>query len=236
VFLWSGYPIDDPERRQARFPRSQVEAVTNAIERTLKNEWSLGPSDLGICGGMTESDIIFAETCLKLGARIRILLREPVAGESGEPSWPFQSPEWQRRFHELVLSGERKQIWIDTEHLGTPVEGSCRQRTKCFVARRQKQWLINTAQMEAEPIVKVGAKIAEGQPIPAERNRLYGLFLWKEGGRSDDPEDFTFLIRRVSDFNGYQGQAKIIDPEEPLAGTHTMLKSAEVPLEEANVV
>jgi tetratricopeptide (TPR) repeat protein len=213
VFLWSGYPIDDSKRQQPRFPSNRVEVVTNVIERILKDEWSLNSRDLGICGGTTESDIIFAEICLRLGARIRIMLREPIGAELSEPLWPFRSPDWQQRFHQLLLPGERKEIWIDTEHLGTPVEGSGRQDSKCFVTRRQKQWLINTAQMEAEPIMKDSARAAEGQQTLPGPGRLYGLFLWEEGGRTDDPEDPSFFIRRVSDFNGYQGQVKTISPQ-----------------------
>ncbi len=215
VFLWSGYPIDGPARQQPRFPSNQVEAVTNVIETILRDEWKLKSSDLAICGGMTESDVIFAEVCLKLNARIRIMLRQPIGSELSEPFWPFRSSEWKRRFHDLLLPGKGKEIWIDNEHLGSPVEGSSRQDPNRFVTRRQIQWLLNTAQMEAEPIIKAGTKDAEGPQTPSEKGRLHGLFLWNEGGRSDDPEDLSFLIRTVSDFNGYQGQVRTINPQEP---------------------
>jgi tetratricopeptide (TPR) repeat protein len=60
VFLWSGYAIDEPKRPSPRFPADRVEAVTTEIKETLQR-WELKSSDLAICGGTTESDIIFAE-------------------------------------------------------------------------------------------------------------------------------------------------------------------------------
>src|SRR5262245_37376652 len=91
VFLWRGYPIDAPHRRVPRFPASQVGAVERAITEML-NDWQLGPGDLAICGGMTESDVLFADVCLKLEARVRLILRRPehlVPNEPEQPLWPF---------------------------------------------------------------------------------------------------------------------------------------------------
>jgi hypothetical protein len=71
--------------------------------------------------------------------------------------------------------------------------------------RRHKNWLINTAKMEAEP-----HQTCAEQPDSAPR--LFGLFLWNGKGGGDNPEDPSYFIRQVDEFNGYQGQVKTIHP------------------------
>ena len=149
VFVWAGYPLDDPERPAPRFPASSEEAVSKAIEKALE-DWAIKAGDLGICGGTTESDVIFAEKCLELGASVRIMMREPIGSESSEPLWPFASAGWHGRFHRLLQPGARKETWIDTEHLGNPIQGYGGQNPRDVAVRRQNQWLISTAEMEAE--------------------------------------------------------------------------------------
>jgi len=40
--------------------------------------------------------------------------------------------------------------------------------------------------------------------------RLFGLFLWNGEGNGENPDNPSYFIRRVDEFNGYQGQAKTI--------------------------
>jgi hypothetical protein len=229
VFLWSGYAIDEPKRPSPRFPGDRVEVVTTEIKETLQH-WGLKSSDLGICGGMTESDIIFAETCLSLGARVRIMMREPIGSETSEPLWPFASDEWQKRFHQLLRpDGQKKEIWIDADHLGTSPKGSEGEDPISFAKRRQKQWLINTARMEAASVGKV-----EDRPLqtPSTR-RLYGFFLWDGNVASDDPDDPSWIIREVNEFEDYRGEVKVLSPLrrsrrafQPSRWCRSVLKSA----------
>jgi tetratricopeptide (TPR) repeat protein len=209
VFLWSGYAIDEPKRPSPRFPSDRVEVVTTEIRETLQH-WDLKSSDLGICGGTTESDIIFAETCLRRGARVRIMMREPVGSETSEPLWPFASDEWRKRFHELLRpDGHKKEIWIDADHLGTSPKGSEGEDPISFAKRRQKQWLINTARMEAASAGKI-----ENRPpdTPSTTGRLYGLFLWDGKVASDDPDDPSWIIREANEFEDYRGEVKVLSP------------------------
>jgi tetratricopeptide (TPR) repeat protein len=211
VFLWSGYAIDEPSRPSPRFPSDRVEAVTTEIKEILQY-WGLKSSDLGICGGTTESDIIFAETCLSLGARVRIMMREPVGGETSEPLWPFASDEWRKRFHQLLRpDGQKKEIWIDADHLGTSPKGSKGEDPISFAKRRQKQWLINTARMEAASVGKVEDRPSE----TPSTGRLYGLFLWDGNVASDDPDDPSRIIREVNEFEGYRGEVKVVSSPGP---------------------
>jgi tetratricopeptide (TPR) repeat protein len=208
VFLWSGYAIDEPNRPSPRFPGDRVEGVTTEIKETLQN-WGLKSSDLGICGGTTEGDVIFAETCLSLGARVRTMMREPIGSETSEPLWPFASDEWRKRFHQLLRpDGQKKEIWIDADHLGPSPKKSEGEDPISFARRRQKQWLINTARMEAASVGKV-------EDPTTSSGRLYGLFLWDGNVRSDDPDDPSCIIREVNEFEDYQSEVKVISPQAP---------------------
>jgi hypothetical protein len=204
VFLWAG----DAAMR--------VEHVTQAIKEVLSKKWCLTDRDLAICGGTTESDIIFAEVCLELGARVRILMRDPILPELREALWPFKSEEWNERFHKLVpprptSPSDRREVWFDTEHLGKPVEKLTTSDLAKFVRHRHTQWLINTAEVEAEPVTLPKRKDHHEQQV-TQPGRLYGLFLWNGQGAADDIEQVSFLIRRVNEFNGYQGHVHTIDP------------------------
>ncbi len=208
VFLWKGCAIDAPNQ-SARFPASRVEAVTNAVNEVLENHWKLHKDDLAICGGMTESDVIFAEICLRLGANVRILLRRPEHGMSktyDRPLWPFADASWRTRFQGL-LRHENCTAWFDTDHLGSMSEGFSRQKIEEFAARRHTEWLINTAEMEAEPTFTSGANAHAS-------THLHGLFLVQPGGRDRDAAEAAFLMRRVNEFDGYQGDVKTISPME----------------------
>ena len=82
-----------------------------------------------------------------------------------------------------------------------------------FVRHRHTQWLINTAEVEAEPVTSLKQKDRHEQQ-ETRPGRLYGLFLWNGQGAADDIEQVSFLIRRVNEFNGYQGHVHTIDPTE----------------------
>ena len=144
-------------------------------------------------------------------------MREPMGTELSEPLWPFTSVAWHERFRQLAIPGERKELWFDSAHLGRPVEGSVNTDSVRFVSRRLNQWLINTAEMEAEPSMRATEPAAHrGPPATA---RLHGLFLWNGERMVDDPDNLSFLIRRVNEFNGYQGLVKTIHPLNAAAVT-----------------
>src|SRR6185295_16993505 len=72
--------------------------------------------------------------------------------------------------------------------------------------RRHKQWLINTATMEASPASKPG-EISR----VAKTTTLHGLFLWDGSRVSGDPDDSSDFVREVERFDGYQGEVKIVN-------------------------
>jgi len=202
VFLWAGYPVDKNNQTTPRFPASSVEAVQKQIEDMLEH-WQVREGDLAICEGVHEGDILFAEVCRKRNARVRLMLLEPFHELSPQALWPFRSEEWERRFHEL-RSAAGVEIWFHSEHLGSAFDVRTTQGRRSL-QRRHKNWLINTATSEAEPAMDPMSK-----PPQDLAGRLYGLFLWNEEGDGQNPEDPSYLIRLVNEFNGYQGQVKTI--------------------------
>jgi tetratricopeptide (TPR) repeat protein len=204
VFLWHGYGIDQPGRKKSHFPSDRVQEVSAQIRHHIE-DWKLNSSDLAICGGMSESDILFAESCLEQDAKVRIMLRERVGEETQNPVWPlFASPAWHQRFHELVSkNNKRVEIWVDTKHLGMPSVGSGHQDPRKFASLRHKQWLMNTTKMEATQT-----------PSEEPTMTLHGLFLWDKPGVPDDPEDSSYFIREVGEFEDFRGEFKVISLSE----------------------
>jgi tetratricopeptide (TPR) repeat protein len=206
VVLWHGYGLDRPGRTPPRFHEDRVNDVSDQIKKALK-DWSLNSEDLAICGGMTESDIIFAEACLETGARVRIMMRDPVATELDQmPQWPpLASTAWRERLHLLrVRDRKDKEVWIDTEHLGH-VTADGDQSPSEVATRRHKQWLINTAKMEASQALRPG----QAQP-QATTTTLHGLFLWDGAKAPTDPSDSSEFVHEVEKFDSYQGEVRIL--------------------------
>jgi hypothetical protein len=191
VFIWAGYPLDIPGQTPPRFPASQIDAVQTKIEKALE-DWNVGVNDLAICEGVREGDIVFAEACRKRGAHLRLMLLEPPEPRNG--SWPFSPGRWTDRFHKLLQSKPDVEVWRHFECLGPAFnEGNAQDQESLLF--RHKNWMINTATMEAEPL----------------GSRLYGLILCnEEDDDSENPAHPSYFIQRVSAFNDYQGQVETI--------------------------
>jgi hypothetical protein len=91
--------IDAPGRKEARFPPQKEQAVRSRIARQLE-DWSAGPPDTGICGGARGADILFAEECIKRGARVVLLIPLPE-GEFLEQSVRLPGSDWESRYRSL---------------------------------------------------------------------------------------------------------------------------------------
>jgi len=206
VFLFSGYPVDKAGQAP-RFPVANIGSVQEQIEKAL-DDWQVAEGDLAICEGVHEGDILFGEACHKRKAQVRLLLLEPAGGQFHRVLWPFDSESWEQRFHAL-RSALGDQVWFHSEHLGAALDDSTVQGRQALL-RRHKNWLINTASLEAEP-----AQMSK--ETPDFSGRLFGLFLWNGAGDAENPEDPAYFIRLVDEFNGYQGQVRTINPLESAA-------------------
>jgi hypothetical protein len=170
VAICSGHMIDAPAREVPRFPQRKAAAVREKIADQLAH-WDIGAGDLAICGGACGSDILFAEECERRGARVRLLLAQPVA-EFVRDSVQHAGDEWVRRFHSLR---ERSEVAIlSTDQGSSPNEESIYARTNL--------WIIETARAEA------------GDP-----RKIYALLVWDEKRTGDGPGGTSDFQRRICD-------------------------------------
>jgi hypothetical protein len=77
VAIGSGHMIDAPDRETPRFPETKAESVGMKIAERLAH-WEIGTGDLALCGGACGADMLFGEECQRRGARLRLLLAQPV--------------------------------------------------------------------------------------------------------------------------------------------------------------
>lgn len=202
VFLFKGYPLDQADSAEARFPASSLAQVQKQIEEALE-QWNVQQGDLAICQGVEEGDIFFAEACQKRKATVRLMVLQPSGGQPLAALWPFESEEWTLRFSQL-RSLPNVEVWFHSEHLGATLNEDTLEGIQAL-QRRQRSWLINTAALEAEPAVDPWSK-----PVPSFTARLFGLFLWNGENDENDPGHPASFIRQVNEFNGYEGQVRTI--------------------------
>ncbi len=189
VVIFHGYPVDKPSAQSSRFPRSSIEAVHSQMKKILE-EWAIGEMDLAMCAGSTESDIVFGEECLDLGAYVRLLILEPTPLQLAEALGDPVSSEWANR--SSILVDRAKEVWYHRSELGEPVDAAS-------LLGRHNRWILNTARMEAE------------NASANEDTCLYGLILSDGSLEIDDPEDPSFFISEIRSSNRYKGRVEVID-------------------------
>jgi hypothetical protein len=92
IVVFSGHMIDDPKVRGAgkekppRFPPAKIAAAAARIRAAL-DEVGAGAGDLGLCGGASGGDLLFAEACLERSMRVE-LHRQRVLFGGGEAALP----------------------------------------------------------------------------------------------------------------------------------------------------
>ncbi len=101
VLLFSGHMVDAPTRETPRFPSTMVPRASAEIERVL-DELQAGPGDLALTQGAAGGDLIFAETCVKRGVRLQLLLPlpEPEFIEASINA-SVDGSTWRKRYIEL---------------------------------------------------------------------------------------------------------------------------------------
>jgi hypothetical protein len=171
VAICSGHMVDAPDRQTPRFPAARAESVRAAIARQLA-QWNIGEGDLAICGGACGADILFAEECLRRGARLRLLLAQQV-GEFVHDSVQHAGSDWVKRFHALRMKAE---VALQPERLGKPPND-------VSIYARTNLWMINTARVEA-----------------IDSARIHALLVWNEEPTGDGPggtSDFEAKVRNL---------------------------------------
>jgi hypothetical protein len=96
VPLFSGHMIDAPERPTPRFPPDKEPIARAAIDDAVGRS-GVRAGDLAICGGACGGDLLFAETCLARGLRLKLYIPfEPSAFLA--KSVDFAGADWHDRF------------------------------------------------------------------------------------------------------------------------------------------
>lgn len=190
IVLFSGHMIDDPTARGAgtdrsiRFPEDKVGAVAAKIEECL-DRIGAGNGDLGLSGGASGGDLLFAEACLRRGMslEVRLSAAEP---EFLANSVTFADPDhyWEESFGR-VKSHPSTTILYMPEELGLAPK-NIDKYDRC------NRWLLYTA-------------LSQGL------SRVSFLTVW-DGQVGDGPGGTRDMIELVRQFTGQQPW--IINPKD----------------------
>ena len=119
VFLFSGHMIDEPDRKEPRFPAEMEQIASNAISSKL-DELGAGQNDLALCGGACGGDLLFAQSCVQRGLKLelRIPLKEP---EFLQRSVTYAGDVWRDRYYK-VRKNPNTMLYVQPDELhATPI-------------------------------------------------------------------------------------------------------------------
>ena len=143
VVIFSGHMIDDPKVRgegkekPARLPATKIEAAAARIRAAL-DEVEAGAGDLGVCGGASGGDLLFAEACLERKMCVELRLARPE-NEFLSESVTFADPDhrWERSFSR-VKDNPATTVLVMPEELGSTPKG-------VSVHDRCNRWILYSA-------------------------------------------------------------------------------------------
>jgi hypothetical protein len=167
VCVFSGHLIDAPGRATPRFPAAAEPVAAEAIAAALARiGW---PGDLGVCGGASGADLMFAEAALRRGLDLHLHLPLP------EPAFLATSVDcagarWRERYF-AVLRDPHTRRYIADERLGRLPPGR-----DPYV--RNNLWMLDEAQ-----------HLGNGAPAC--------LCLWDGDADSDRPGGTAHLVREA---------------------------------------
>lgn len=188
VVVFSGHMIDNPDvrgpgkKRPARFPAEKIDAVYEALRARLAK---IGASagDLGVCGGASGGDLLFAKACLELKMRVEVRLAKEEPEFLGE-SVTFADPDhmWENLFME-VRDNPLSKTFLMPKELGETPDG-------VSVHDRCNRWIMYSA-------------LARGL------KKVSFVTLWN-GEAGDGPGGTSHMVELVQRLTGRKPE--IIDP------------------------
>lgn len=199
VVLFYGYAMNAPGPKGAGspFPSECAPGVQAQIEEALER-WQIGEKDMAICAASTEGDVLFAETCLKHNAHVRLLVLEPTPDELVQGMASPASSGWSARARDLIDRPDTE-VWYHRTELGDAVDPSA-------LKARHNRWMINTARMEVEG----AGRMTPGNSGP--QTSLFGLLLWQGENQADDPTSPAFFVAEIRKGDRYRGRVETINP------------------------
>jgi tetratricopeptide (TPR) repeat protein len=136
VFLFTGYMINNPRKKENHFPPEKEQEIKAAIDAILK-KYEAGPDDLAVTTGMDAgSEILFVESCAEHGVPVQAyfpLLESAYVRDFVSPG----GEDWVERFynmrnHRLVAE------FYQPDCIGLPKEG-------INVHERNNRWALYSA-------------------------------------------------------------------------------------------
>jgi len=136
VFLFAGYMISNPEKRENQFPPEKENEIRGAINAIL-DKYAAGPDDLAVTTGMDAgSEILFVESCAERGVPVQAYF--PVSEAPYVRDFVSPGGEgWVERFYKM-----RNHALVDEFYqpdcVGLPKEGD-------NVHERNNRWALYSA-------------------------------------------------------------------------------------------
>jgi hypothetical protein len=181
VIVFSGHMIDKIDRKLPRFPANKEKIVYQNIINQLKT-WNIGKDDLGICGGACGGDILFAEACLELGAKVKLHIPLPET-EFITRSVNILTGNWEKRFQTLNHHPQVSKYYLNDYQGNLPEDIS--------VFAQNNVWIIQTAIKLVSP------------------ENLYALLVWDEKPTGDGIGGTSDFAKKI---HQYGGNISIINP------------------------
>jgi len=102
ALLFTGHMIDQPKRKEERFPAWAESRARRAIHAAIAGlQWTQPGATIGLAGGASGGDLLFHECCRELGIPTRLLLALPP-DEFESISVAPAGPQWVKRFRMLL--------------------------------------------------------------------------------------------------------------------------------------
>lgn len=188
VVVFSGHMIDNPAVRGAgkqkpeRFPPSKVDAAATQIKVHL-DKLHAAAGDLGLCGGASGGDLLFAKACLERGMRLELrLAREEQAFLAESVTFADPTGRWYRDFRDVADNPATKVLVMPVELGVTPEDTSVHDRCNRWILYSALSWGLR---------------------------RVSAIVLWN-GQEGDGPGGTKHMVELVSTLTGRPPE--IIDP------------------------
>jgi tetratricopeptide (TPR) repeat protein len=174
TLLFSGHRIDDPGRKEPRFPARCEPIAREAIRKALADEKSKYGNVRAIAGGASGGDLLFHEACDELGIEHRMYLivpRPDFVKASVAPS----GPDWVARFETQFakaspreyLSSAEMPLWLQS-------------RKDYNVWQRGNLWMFHNASVPDGAMTLIA--LWNGQPGDGKGGTEHMVKLAEKGG------------------------------------------------------
>jgi hypothetical protein len=138
IFLFTGYMVNNPKKRESHFPPEKENDFKKAICSVL-DKYNAGPDDLAVTTGMDAgNEIIFVESCVERGVPVHTyfpMAEAPYVRDFVSPG----GEQWVERFYRM-----RNHPLVDEfyqpDQVGLPKEGD-------NVHERNNRWALYSALM-----------------------------------------------------------------------------------------